>query len=416
MENKLKVRKLKAILEPSKDDNYSMYDAAKKAIFHKENFSAFLQHKYYDVKPVSVEIVPSLDCNLNCANCTYKQNKSKQKNKGKKRLMSMEVYNLIIESLKELDAKSIIFTGGGEPVMNPLWLEFIRQAKNKGFDIGLYTNGSLLRKKDIKQLLEINPTFIRVSLNAGTPKTHSDMCGYSQKESKIFKRITENIITLGKIKRKLNTPTTIGIGYIMSEKNHKELDEISDLLISMQKESGEGIDYVAFRPEVYYFDKNLDVITKQPNAKIFAGISKRLEKIVRKKVNPNKMAVLINEEGFKQLSQPYKNIPNIANPWSTSFDYDGRVYITSERNGMKGFSIGDIKLATLKEIWNGSRRKELIRKMEYGKIKALQNYKLKSLNGLLREIKNLGAFSKKEIKEFYENIDLNNKPPHVNFV
>ncbi len=54
MKNKLKVRKLKEILEPSKDDNYSMYDAAKKAIFHKENFSAFLEGKYYDVRPVSV--------------------------------------------------------------------------------------------------------------------------------------------------------------------------------------------------------------------------------------------------------------------------------------------------------------------------------------------------------------------------
>ncbi len=360
--------------------------------------------------------MPSLDCNLNCKNCTYKQNKSKQKDKGKKRLMSMEVYNLIIESLKGLDVKSIIFTGGGEPVMNPLWLEFMRRAKNEGFDIGLYTNGSLLKKRDIKQLLEINPTFIRVSLNAGTPKTHSDMCGYSQKESKIFKRITENIITLGKTKKRLNDSTTIGIGYIMSEKNHKELDKISDLLINMQKEAGEGIDYVAFGPEVYYFDKNLDVVTKQPNAKIFAGILKRLEKIVRKKFNPNKMAVLINEEGFKQLSQPYKNITNIANPWSTSFDYDGRVYITSERNGMKGFSIGNIKLATLKEIWNVNKRKELMKKMESGKIKALQNYKLKSLNELLHKIKNLGTFSMKEIKEFYENIDLNSKPPHFNFI
>jgi len=411
-----KINQLYSIMGLDKSNNYAMYDPSKKALFHKENFSSFLQGKYLDVQPVCVEIVPSLDCNFRCSKCTYLQNQSKEKDKEKKRLMSQDVFDSILEGLKSSYVKTIIFTGGGEPVKNPLYLEFMKQATDEGFEIGFYTNGALLKEKDIEQLLEMEPVFIRVSLNSGTARTHGIMCGYNGETSHIFDKITGDIVKLGKAKKELGVSTTTGIGYIMGEKNHKELDEISTLLLRLYEESNGGIDYVAFRPEVHYFDDNMNVVTKQPNAEIFAKISDQLEDKIASIVRPSGMRVLINRKGFESLSQPYQNTPNIANPWSASFDYDGRFYITSEHNGMEGFCIGDIKHTSLKDIWEGNTRKELMRKMDSGEIKTLQNFKLKTLNDLLFMIRGLGVFSKEEVKEFYKNINLNNIPLHVNFI
>ena len=47
----------------------------------------------------------------------------------------------------------------------------------------------------------------------------------------------------------------------------------------------------------------------------------------------------------------------IATPWSASFDYDGRFYITSEHNGAPGFDIGDVRQQTVREMvdWFGGK-------------------------------------------------------------
>ncbi|MBN1376807.1 radical SAM protein [Candidatus Woesearchaeota archaeon] len=412
-----KTDKLYSILGLNRSNNsYNMYDPSKKALFHKENFSSFLKGNYFDVQPVCVEIVPSLDCNFNCPKCTYVQNKSKEKDKGKKRLMSQEVFDSIIGGLKGSYIKSLIFTGGGEPLKNPLYLEFMKQAKESGFEIGLYTNGALFKEGDFEKLLEIKPVFIRVSLNAGTSITHGLIYGYNGKNPIIFNNIKRNIVDLGRTKTKLNVPTNIGIGYIINEKNYEELDEISDVLLQLYEDSEGGIDYVAFRPEVYYFDDDLNVVTEQPNSEIFAEIPDLLEDKIANKVESSGMRVLINKEGFNNLSLPYQNIPNISHPWSASFDYDGRMYITSEHNGMEGFCIGDIKNTSLKDVWYGNKRKELMMKMDSGEIKTPPYFKLKSLNNLLLNIRDLGIFSEKEANEFYKSIDIDNKPPHVNFI
>jgi len=409
-----RVSQLHSILGLNVPSTY-IYDPAKKVAFHRENFSAFLEGRDYDVQPVTVEVVPSLDCNFKCARCTYTQNKSKEKDRGKRRLMSQDVFDLVIKNLKEVYTKSIIFTGGGEPTMNPLYLDFMKQAKKEGFKIGLYTNGALLSKRDIEELLGLEPVFVRVSLNAGTPQTHSVIYGHDQISS-IFNRITKNLAELGRVRERLGVSTVIGVGYIINERNYFELDSISDLLLRLYEEADGGIDYATFRPEVFYFDDDSNVVTRQPNAKIFATISDQLEEKIGGVVKPSGMNIQIKREAFEYLADDYQDIPNIATPWCTSFDYDGRVYITSEHNGMEGFCIGDVKTASIGEIWEGKVRKELMKKMKSGQIKTPSYFKLKTLNDLLLKVRALGVFSRQEVVEFYKGVNLENMPSQFDFI
>ncbi len=414
MKEKSRMGQLYSMLDLDVPTTYT-YNPARKVALHRENFSAFLEGKDYDVQPVTVEVVPSLDCNFKCARCTYTQNKSKEKDRDKKRLMSQDVFDLVLQGLKDMYTKSIIFTGGGEPTKNPLYLDFMRQAKREGFEIGLYTNGALLSERNIENLLELEPFFVRVSLNAGTSQTHSTIYGYDRRSS-IFDRVTKNVVELGRARKRLGVPTVIGVGYIISERNYFELDAISNLLLRLYEESDGGIDYATFRPEVFYFDEDSNVVTKQPNARIFAIISDQLEEKIGEVVRPSGMGIQIKREAFEHLADDYQDTPNIATPWCTSFDYDGRMYITSEHNGMEGFCIGDINTASIMEIWEGEVRKELMKKMKSGEIKTLAYFKLKTLNNLLHKIRDLGIFSQQEVIGFYKDISLNNSPSHVNFI
>ena len=55
-----KVDLLIDLLESKKNPDFQIYDSARKAVKHKDNFSNFLSGKYSDIMPVNIEIVPSL--------------------------------------------------------------------------------------------------------------------------------------------------------------------------------------------------------------------------------------------------------------------------------------------------------------------------------------------------------------------
>lgn len=398
-----KIKRLHNILRLNKDPNFRSYNSAEKVINFRENFSAFLEGKEIDIKPITIEIVPSLECPFKCPACTYIQNKSKLKGSFHKRLMTKKVFDRILKESKKIGAKSLIFTGGGEPSMNPQLTEWTQQAVNRNFKVGLYTNGLIYNEDKIRRLLSTNLSFVRISLNAGRSETHSRMFGYAssnevEKES-VFNKIIENIINFIKIKKKIKSSTMIGLGFLINEHNCSEFQEIFTLLDRIQTQSGDNLDYIAIRPEVCYFDENLKPIKKQPNAEIFRKTISKIQNRMIKKIKMMGIEAIVNSDGFRCLSKPHKEKTNIAASWSVSFNYDGKLYFASEFNGVKKYCIGDIKEESIEKIWYGKKRKALIKN-----IKTLPYFKLKPLNDMLLEIKKLGCFSEEETKKFYSRI------------
>lgn len=128
------------------------------------------------------------------------------------------------------------------------------------------------------------------------------------------------------------------------------------------------------------------------------------------------MDVVINRDGFDALSSDYIDVPNIASPWSASFNFDGSFYIGSEFNGMEGFDIGDVVNQGVVGSWNGEKRRDLVGRMGSGEIKTLQHYKLRGINDLLLKVRKLGKFTKEEVDEFYNGFDTGKARNNVNFV
>lgn len=407
-----KNKKILKLLNNQGSNNFNIYDAAKKVIFHEKNLKLFLMGKYFDVRPVTAEIVPSLECNFQCPACTYSQNQAKSKGKKGSRLLDEKVFLKMLDELSSFGVKSLIFTGGGEPAVHPKLLSFINKSIKK-FKVGIYTNGLLWDNKKIHDLLNLNPDFVRISVNAGSAAVHKRVFGYDKNiyhDDKTFAMVKKNIINFAKIKKALHSKTLIGLGFIINEKNISDIENIFLFLKDIYKETDGLIEYAAFRPEVYYMDNNYKPILVQPNAQIFKKCVAEIEKYAKQNDAKKLPKIILNNDGFIALTKKHILKKNIAASWSISFNYDGRVYFTSEHNGVDAYCIGDITKNTMMDIWYGKKRKYLL-----NRIYTLPNFKLKTLNDLLLKINSLGKCSAAEAGDIMGKIKKDGLTVHNDF-
>ncbi|MBU0958906.1 MAG: radical SAM protein, partial [Nanoarchaeota archaeon] len=118
------------------------------------------------IYPLYVEISPSGACNHRCIFCALDFMGYKQNFLDTKRLRA------IITEMSSLGVKSIMFGGEGEPLMHPDIVKIIQHTREMGIDVALTTNGVLLTKDIIEEILPYL-SWIKVSLDAATSSTYS---------------------------------------------------------------------------------------------------------------------------------------------------------------------------------------------------------------------------------------------------
>lgn len=109
------------------------------------------------VKPISLQIAPTSRCNLNCVFCS---NVNRQKHED----LNIDDLMSFMTIMKSRGAKTIEWTGGGDPTQYKYIKTAIGTAHNLGYEQGFITNGIDLRKK-IDSLIGYLD-WIRISLNS----------------------------------------------------------------------------------------------------------------------------------------------------------------------------------------------------------------------------------------------------------
>jgi len=165
------------------------------------------------VPPISCEIDPSNLCNAKCSWCMFKDYRA-----ASDTMLSWDNYLKLIYELQHLGTKSITFTGGGEPTLNPKFNAMVEIAINLGFEVGLITNGILLNK--VQNLH--NFKFIRVSLDASNRDMYKKIKGVDA-----FDVVIQNI------KDTLQKNRTVGISYVVGPDN-ADISEMQDLSKSLR--------------------------------------------------------------------------------------------------------------------------------------------------------------------------------------
>lgn len=146
--------------------------------------------KYFAKNPklLSFQIELTSKCNERCIHC-YIPHEDKLYN------IDDNLYYSVIKQLKDIGIISISLSGG-EPMLHPNFLEFLKYAQDSDFYVKVFTNLTLLNEEIIK-LMQNNRTSVYVSLYSMNEINHdaiTQMKGsFNKTKSNILKLIENNI-------------------------------------------------------------------------------------------------------------------------------------------------------------------------------------------------------------------------------
>jgi radical SAM protein with 4Fe4S-binding SPASM domain len=105
----------------------------------------------------------------------------------KKELKTQEVFS-ILEQLKKIGCFYLGFTGG-EPFVRKDIMDILWYAKRCGFELIIYTNGSLINERIAKELKAIRPNKIDITIPAMSKNAFERISGIKGSQDKVFKAI-----------------------------------------------------------------------------------------------------------------------------------------------------------------------------------------------------------------------------------
>ncbi len=129
--------------------------------------------------------------------------------------------------------RSIDFTGGGEPLLQPKLVDWISEARASGCHVGFLTNGFLLSRKVTDRLLDAGIHWICFSVDSPKKDEYERI-----RRGSDFLRVTENIRYF--TKRKPGT-TKVMLNYVMMTTNFEDILD----MVGFAKEL--GIDQINFK-------------------------------------------------------------------------------------------------------------------------------------------------------------------------
>lgn len=301
--------------------------------------------------PFNVLIDSSEACNFSCQYC-FRADKNEEVwgYAAKKNNMPWNVFTRIVDQILEFPepVKQISLSGHGEPLCNRKVPDMVRYIKEKGISsrISLHTNASLLDEEYVKDLTDSKIDRIVVSLQGMTEEKYKQVCGASIDYNYFF----ENLKRLSEIK----TNTQLHI-------------KIADVAL----EAGE---------EKLFYEK-------------FSPIADRVfvEKIVPiwKDMEMSDAMIKTMCENKYGAKFPYQNCCPVL--FHTLFvTPSGEVYPCTQL--LFPESLGNVCSSTLLELWNGEKRKQLLRKQ-------LELQKCEACNGCY--IKNNSIFTSEDLIDEY---------------
>lgn len=276
--------------------------------------------------PFTIYIEQTKYCNFRCYYCMHsthdKLNGVFANNGHVMQHMDFDLYKNIIAQLKELGIKRIVFSGLGEPLMNPKFPEFVKYAveANIAERVEVLTNGALITPEYADRLISAGITNINISIQGINAQSYKEVC-----------------------------------------KADIDFDSFIDNLTYLYEH----------RKNAKIYIKCIDAILKNPGDKerfleIFGKISDRI--YIEHLVVMQQSMDILHETVDGSCNMYGEKIDQNRQVCSQCFYFlqagvDGEIYPCSIPGVTKDFSIGSIKENTLKEIWNGEQRKKHLRYM-----------------------------------------------------
>jgi MoaA/NifB/PqqE/SkfB family radical SAM enzyme len=161
-----------------------------------------------------LQVEPALACNLRCVMCPWREIAQDLENHG---LMSPAIWKSIRPHLSEIN--SIDFTGGGEPLLQPDLPAWIGDAHAAGCETGFLSNGLLLTKEKLQQVLDAGVDWICISMDGADAQMYEKIRIGSN-----FERVCKNVANIADM-RTGNRPRVM-INFVLMDLNFHQIEDI----------------------------------------------------------------------------------------------------------------------------------------------------------------------------------------------
>ncbi len=344
-----------------------------KLMYHIKRVASWLDGE--KIYPIYMEISPSGTCNHRCSFCSV------DFMGFKKNFLDAPVLIERISELSSLGIKSIMFAGEGEPFLHKDMSKIIVHTKNSGIDVGITTNGVLMRPGISDAILD-SVEWIKISLNAGTPETYSKIHGTSAED---FNKVVSNMEYAVKRRSRQKSKCVLGLQILLIPENSHEVITLARRAKDM------GVDYLVVKP---YTHHHLNKHKYEVMYKKYEALEQELLQL-----NTESFHTIFRARAMEKWDHKKREYQKcLALPFWSYIDSLGNVWGCSAHLLDDRFNYGSIYKNTFKEIWEGRKRAENLALMstsfDIGSCK--MNCRMDEVNRYLDELKHL--------------------PDHVNFI
>jgi AdoMet-dependent heme synthase len=235
-----------------------------------------LDHQPNVSPPITLEIYPTLRCNLDCQFCD-----TTDRHRPPQQELSSAEWCQIVTDAAEMGAKQLFVLGGGEPFIYPAIMDILRVAKECGLWGMITTNGTFLNAERRKQLIDMQWDEIHISVDGSTAETHDALRGKQGTFQKIVRSMCQ--FRGEKAERGVHTPELV-LHWVITNRNFREIPHVLRLAKSLGIRRIDFDGLIAYTPEQQVLKLNIKQrqdlvnIVKQSMALAFRyGIQTTLE-------------------------------------------------------------------------------------------------------------------------------------------
>ena len=121
--------------------------------------------------PRCIDVELTNACNYRCRFCPTGTN-SVKRSKG---FMTDETIDCLVENIKECQIPAVRFIRWGEPTIHPKYLEVMRRVKKAGAMVHINTNGSLLTREAVEEMIDMKLDSIKISFQGADEGTYNEV-------------------------------------------------------------------------------------------------------------------------------------------------------------------------------------------------------------------------------------------------
>ena len=290
-------------------------------------------------------------CNIHCVCCLYHSSLLNIPSDGNKAIKDIpyDLFKRLCNALKAMGTSQIILSGEGEPFLHPCLFDLISVAKDAGFHVMLYTNGTLLDEARLEYLIDLRLDILKVSFFASSPEEYKN--NYPIDNPDNYRKVVDGLKLLAhfKAEKKSKLPL-VTLCHPINKNNFQHIDAMVNWVHTT------GCNAISFSPHHPFRGKytTLSLSQAEEESVIFS-----LNKI-KKQLNS-----LSIDHNIKQVLRRYK-IGEVV--WEKLPCYIGWLHATIKMDGMVlpccrcDLPMGNLNEKQFHEIWNNSAYRTFRRK------------------------------------------------------